>query len=97
MCEALGTEPVEEEIPLEYSDLPTEVQEAMIVYNMLQDNWDTMGGQYMGKVLAGIADIFEIAETEDPRTTFFIIGLIDRTRSQLLNKKQTTEKPAKSP
>ncbi len=87
MCEMMGTEPIDSEIPIEYEDLPTDIQEAMNVYNMLQDNWDSMNGVYMGKVVAGISDIFKIMDVEDERTTYFIISIIDRQRSEILNAK----------
>jgi hypothetical protein len=91
MCEALGTEPKDEEIPVEFEDLPDEVQEAVLVYNMLQDNWDSMSGTYLGKALAGIGDIFDIAQVDDRHTCFSIIQIIDNIRSNLIN----TKKPAK--
>jgi hypothetical protein len=93
MCEMLGTEPVESEIPIEFDDLFDEVQEAIQVYNMLQDNWDTMNGNYMGKHYAGIADILSIAEVEDRRTCFKIIQLLDSERISIVNNKK--QKPAK--
>jgi hypothetical protein len=91
MCELLGTEPVESEIPIEFEDLYDEVQEAITVYNMLQDNWDTMNGLYLGKILNGIVDIFSIAEIEDRQTCYKIIQLLDSSRSKVINEK----KPAK--
>lgn len=91
MCQLLGTEPKDEEIPVEFDDLPNEVQEAIVVYNMLQDNWDTMNGLYLGKVLTGIGDIFDIAEIEDRKTCFSIINILDSIRSKMINAK----KPAK--
>jgi hypothetical protein len=87
MCEMMGTDPIDEEIPLEYADLPDEVQEAMTVYNMLQDNWDDMNGVYMGKVMAGVSDVFNIVGIEDPKTIYFILNLLDRQRSEILNAK----------
>jgi hypothetical protein len=91
MCAALGNEPVESEIPVEYDDLSDDVQEALMVYNMLQDNWDGMNGVYMGKVMSGISDVFSIAEIEDRKTCFAIIQIIDNIRSSIINAK----KPAK--
>ena len=87
MCELMGTEPVESEIPIEFNDLHDEVQEAFIVYNMLQDNWDSMNGVYLGKNFTGIYDIFRIMEIEDTKTCFNILGIIDRQRSSILNTK----------
>jgi len=91
MCNTLGTDPKEEEIPIEYEDLLDDVQEAIMVYNMLMDNWDTMNGFYLGKAISGISDIFNIAEIEDEKTCFAIIQIIDNVRSKMINSK----KPAK--
>jgi hypothetical protein len=69
MCEVLGTQPLDSEIPVEYDDFPLEVQEAIRIYNNLQDSWDYMGGNYIGKNLTGFKDILSIFEvaTEDHR------------------------------
>jgi hypothetical protein len=91
MCVMLGSEPIESEIPIEYDDLPEDVQEAILVYNMLQDNWDTMNGLYLGKYLGGIGEIFNIAQIEDKQTCFSIIQTIDQVRAKLINDR----KPAK--
>lgn len=99
MCEMMGTEPIEEEIPIEFEDLFDEVQEAINVYNMLSDNWDSMNGIYLGKNFVGIHDIFSIMEIEDTKTCFLILGIIDRRRSKIINDKrpkpQSNTKPAK--
>lgn len=91
MCEMINSTPKDEEIPVEFEDLYDETQEALTVYSMLQDNWDTMNGVYMGKVLAGINDLLDIAQVLDRQTCFNIIQLIDRVRSKLISDK----KPAK--
>lgn len=93
ICEMLGNDPNEDEIPVEYEDLHEEVQEAIQIYNMLQDNWDTMNGIYLGKVMTGIMDIFRIMEVEDPKSIFYIITMLDRNKSEIVNKKKES-KPA---
>ena len=93
MCEMMNSEPIEEEIPIEYEDLHDEVQEAILVYNMLQDNWDSMNGIYMGKQIGGIKDIFDIMGVLDPKSCYSIISMLDRNRSEILNRKKN-EKPA---
>lgn len=87
MCEMLGTEPVDEEIPVEYEDLFIDLQQAMNIYYKLRDEWDTMNGVYMGKSYAGILDIFTILEVpvEDHKTIFDLIGLIDHYRSKVIS------------
>jgi hypothetical protein len=84
MCEALGSEPLEHEIPVEYDDFPVEVQEAIRIYNNLQDNWDYMGGNYIGKNLTGFKDILNIFEVDpqDYRAVYELIMRIDRIRAK---------------
>ncbi len=98
MCELLGTEPNEDEIPIDFEDLFDEVQEAMQVYNMLSDNWDSMNGIYLGKNFVGIHDIFSIMEVDDEKSCFLILGMIDKRRSKIINdkrpKSQDKTKPA---
>lgn len=86
MCEALGSEPDENEIPVEYADLCIDVQEALGIYYKLRDEWDTMNGNYMGKNYGGILDILNILEVpvEDHKTVFDLIGIIDAHRSQAI-------------
>lgn len=93
MCEMLNKEPTDEDLPVEFEDLPAEVQEGMHVYNMLQDNWDTMNGVYLGKQRVGISEIFSILEVDDFKTTYHIVSIIDRIRGELINSKR--QKPAK--
>lgn len=86
MCEALGTEPVEEEIPVEMDDFPDEVQEAIAIYYKLRDEWDTMNGVYMGKSYAGLMDIFNImeVETQDRKYMLDWIAVMDSERSKAI-------------
>ena len=91
MCEALGTEPIEEEIPVEFGDFPLDVQQAFSIYSKLRDEWDTMNGIYMGKNYNGILDIFIILDVpvEDRKTMFDLISIIDNYRSQAIQKVKT--------
>jgi hypothetical protein len=52
MCEMLGSEPLEDEIPIEIDDFPGLVQEALHLYSYLSDIWEGMSGTYMGKDLS---------------------------------------------
>lgn len=89
----LNKEPTEEDTPVEFEDLPLDVQNAMQVYNMLQDNWDTMNGVYLGKQRVGISEIFNILGVDDFKTTYHIVSIIDRIRGEMINSKK--QKPAK--
>ena len=84
MCEALNSEPIDSEIPVEFEDLHLDVQEAFIIYNTLQDNWDTMNGGYLGKNFAGILDVLELFEVDDRKVTFQLIRKLDEYRSKAL-------------
>jgi hypothetical protein len=84
MCEQLGTEPIEAEIPVDFNDLVLELQEALKIYNTLQDNWDYMGGNYIGKNLTGFKDIMEMYGVQDcDRLMMYELILeIDRLRAK---------------
>lgn len=86
MCEALGNEPIEEEIPVEIEDFPDEVQEAISIYYRLRDEWDTMNGIYMGKSYAGLGDILDILEIDhaDRKYLLELLAVMDSERSKVL-------------
>ena len=96
MCEQLGTEPVESEIPVDSSDFYIEVQLALTIYRMLRDEWEFMAGNYLGKNLSNILDIFDIYEIEQKDKKFYLelINLIDSIRANEIRKTKTPEKPA---
>jgi hypothetical protein len=97
MCEALGNEPIEEEIPVEMDDFPQEVQEAIGVYYKLRDEWDTMNGVYLGKSYAGFADILNILEIPQENRKLLLdwIAIMDAARSKAFKemKPAKVEKP----
>lgn len=86
MCEALGTEVIEEEIPIEIDDFPEEVQEAIGVYFKLRDEWDTMNGVYMGKSYSGLMDILDILEIDHKDRKYLLewIVVMDAARSKTI-------------
>lgn len=96
MCETLGTEPVESEIPVEFDDFPFEVQQAFNAYRMLRDEWDFMNGTYLGKSLIGVKDVLEATEVEASEQKFIVmlIRVIDNIRSDEINNKKKTQEPA---
>lgn len=94
MCEMLGAEPKDSEIPVEFGDLPLDVQEAYHVYSHLKDTWNVMDGSYTGKDYAGILDVLEIMGIEDKRSIFSIIELLDRKRKEAI-RMTTPSEPTK--
>ncbi len=96
MCEQLGNEPIEDEIPVEFDDFHYEVQQAFIVYRMLRDEWEGMNGIYLGKSLIGIKEIFSVCEIapEDYKIILTLVQTIDRIRQDEINNKHQNKKPA---
>ena len=97
MCEALGTTPDENQIPVEFSDLPIEIQECFHIYNSLQDCWDYMGGNYIGKNLNEFWKLIELAKIPivDYKYYYEIILQVDRIRArQIAQEQKKKQKPA---
>ena len=94
MCDQLGTEPLDNEIPVELDDLPLEVQQAMLVYRMLKDDWEGFNGIYLGKSYIGLTEVLHYTEVEpeDHKIILTLIKIIDGIRSNIINEKQ--KKPA---
>lgn len=96
MCEMMGSDPVESEIPVEYEDFPLDVQQALSVYRMLKDEWEGFNGLYLGKSFIGLTEVLDYMEvdTSDRKLTVQLIKLIDNVRIELINKRE--QKPASS-
>lgn len=66
MCEQLGKEPVEDEIPLDLDDFPSFVVDAMRTFSQLGDRvYPDIG--YMGKDFTNLPyylDIYDVDDTE---------------------------------
>ncbi len=97
MCEALGSEPIESEIPIDYSDLPDEIQYAFGIYGKLRDEWDGFNGVYLGKNFNGILDIFTLLDVpvENRRSLFELISIIDAHRSNAIAEAKEAKKSEK--
>ena len=95
LCEQLGNEPLQEEIPIELHEFPTEVQEALIIYKVLRDEWEFVAGTYLGKNLGNIFELFNAYsfKQEDHVLYYKLISMIDSVRIDEI-RKQTT-KPTK--
>lgn len=99
MCEALGTEPIDSEIPVDYSDFPAFVQESLGFYYLLRDVWDPMGGNYLGKDMSMLFEIFKLYDLENAEKLLHIsiVQQIDSIRSKIIQNKKaqkSTEKPS---
>jgi hypothetical protein len=90
MCEMLGSEPIESEIPVELSDFPYEVRTCFNIYSLLRDNWDSMAGRYLGKDYGNIFEYFKmyLIDPEDYLLYTSLIQNIDAARSNVISSKQ---------
>lgn len=88
----MGTEPVDEELPVEITDLPYQAQAALEIYSYLRDRYDSFSGTFLGKDLSNIKQVFEIWEVslEEYKIIFIIINMIDSIRINALIKNKST-------
>lgn len=93
----MGTEPVEEDMPLDMSDFPYEAQQAVQVFGLLKDVWDPFGGNYLGKDLTIIFQVFDLLEVENSsrKLVFKIVQHLDHCRAAIIKRKQESKKPSK--
>ena len=97
MCEMLGSEPVEDEIPVDLEDFPYLVQQVFIIYNTLADRWDPMGGTYLGKdygIVFNLFELYDISCKEEVLLAMEIARHIDNSRAKIIQEKQKASKPA---
>ena len=88
MCEQMGWEPKEEELPKEPSHLSYNIQGALILYNALPDIWEGMSGSWMGKDYSGLMDIMDIYELENRREVFTLLKIAEGEASKFYTEKQ---------
>lgn len=76
MCDQLGKEPIDEEIPPDYEDFPEIVQKAMNIFNMLGDRiYPEIG--YMGKDYTNLPIFIETYEITDKEFLLDILHILD--------------------
>lgn len=97
MCEVMGKEPREEDIPLEISDFPQEIVTAFQIYYTLRDVWEPMSGSYLGKDMGSIFEFFNLfdVQNEDRLFTLSVIKYMDGERSRIIHEKQKQKESSK--
>lgn len=88
MCEQMGWEPSEEEMPIDPSFLDINAQYALLLLNALPDKWDTMGGSWLGKDYSGLAAIMDIYEVEDKKVVFELLKVAEDELGKFYRQKQ---------
>ena len=96
MCEQLGQDPKDEEMPPTLEDFPLEILEAFVIHAMLPDRWDGASGTYMGKDWSPLRDLLAINDVFDEKTTTYFLKHIESCHSINVNgelkRKQDAEK-----
>lgn len=96
MCDTLGTEPQEDEIPLEVSDLPIEAMQAWYVYERLPAQINEFSGSYLGKDIGYIPTIMDLLNITDDRSVVFqIILIINNVDREVINRKIDQQRNSK--
>ena len=88
MCKQIGAEPKEDEIPIEFLDLPYELQELMEIHSLLPQEWDTNSGYYLGKNYTLLPYLFKLYNIDDEKESLTIILKYDNVIQEDLNKQQ---------
>ena len=76
MCEQLGTEPNEEDMPPGIEDLPEVIQKALHIYNSLGDRLVPDVG-FLGKDYTNLRLYMEVHEIEDKEFFLDVISWLD--------------------
>lgn len=90
MCEITGQQPLSEDEPVEWYDLPEQVQQCFEVYSFLPDRWEGMSATFMGKdysIVFHLFDTFQVLEL-DRLLYLRLMANIDGIRSKLIQNKQ---------
>lgn len=97
MCEMLGNEPIDSEIPVDLNDLPYFIQQVMQMYHMLKDIWDPMGGNYLGKDTSNIFEFFKLYDFchEEKLLAISVLQHMDGVRSRIISSKKPTKPSSK--
>lgn len=92
MCEEMGWEPVEAEIPKDASSLDFEVQQSLMLFNMLPDKFEGMSGTWLGKDFSPLQVFMDIYEIYERRDVLDYILIIQNEYSKYYSEKQQMNK-----
>jgi len=75
MCEAMGSEPIDEEIPVGAEDLLYETVRALAIYSYLPDRFDGMSG-FPFKELTSLPILLRAQEVESPEDILYVMSIL---------------------
>lgn len=64
MCEQMGTNPEDGDIPAAYDDLSNQTKDALVLFEYLTDKWDSTNGTYLGKDLSSLKIMLDILDLD---------------------------------
>ncbi len=93
MCEQLGTNPYEGELPIDFEELCHQSQDALTLFEYCTDKWDTMNGSYLGKDLTNMGFLLNMLSIEKSNWNNIVdlLNVIISIRVTSINKKMNTK------
>ena len=87
MCEQMGWEPKEEDLPIEIDSLSYNAQCALVLFQALPDNWEGMSGSWLGKDYSGLMDIMNIYQMDNKKEVFELLKVAESEASKFYAQK----------
>ena len=89
MCEQLGTNPSDGDVPIDYNDLLYQTQQALSLFEYCSDNWDNTNGSYLGKDLSNIDFLLNLMKIDKSSwlSVINMLNIIINFRVNSINKK----------
>ena len=88
ICEQMGVEPKEEDIPKDPSIFSLEAQQALVILNALPDIWEGMNGVWLGKNYNGLMDIMDLYQIDDKLQVFELLKICEDELSKYYSQKR---------
>jgi hypothetical protein len=95
MCEQMGWEPRDEEIPPDMSSLPYYPQTALILFNLLSDKIEGMSGTWLGKDFSSLQTFMDIYEVDNRRDVLDYIMVIHDVYGKYYREQQKVKESSK--
>ena len=97
ICEMTGSEPKQEDMPVEFSDFHPEVQQAVMLYNLLPSRIAEFSGTYLGKDFGNLSFFFDMYDIERGWQDFYfkVILMLDNIQSEIIDKKRKAKEASR--
>ena len=92
MCEQMGWEPREEDIPISPDKFSYEAQNALVLFDVLPDVWDGMNGVWLGKDYSALQLTFDLYEIDNKRECFELLRHCESVASKIYEAKRKEQK-----